>query len=44
MSRIGGITYGRLTDTIELPRLDWEKDVGGQEGYDKILKEKESSK
>ena len=27
MSRLGGITYGRLVDGIELPRPDWEEKV-----------------
>ncbi|KAK0936899.1 hypothetical protein LTR29_011578, partial [Friedmanniomyces endolithicus] len=25
MSRLGGITYGRLTEGIELPRPDWDE-------------------
>ncbi|KAH7170187.1 hypothetical protein EDB81DRAFT_876230 [Dactylonectria macrodidyma] len=36
ISRLGGITYGRLTDVVELPRTDFEKDVGGSEGLQKI--------
>ncbi|KAH7023822.1 hypothetical protein EDB80DRAFT_698707 [Ilyonectria destructans] len=36
ISRLGGITYGRLTEGIELPRMDFEKDVGGMDGFAKI--------
>jgi len=25
MSRLGGITYGRLLDGVELPRPDWDE-------------------
>ncbi|KAF7553614.1 hypothetical protein G7Z17_g3495 [Cylindrodendrum hubeiense] len=39
ISRLGGITYGRLTDTVELPRVDFEKDIGGIEGFEKIKKQ-----
>jgi len=24
MSRLGGITYGRVTSGVELPRLEWD--------------------
>ncbi|KAK7988169.1 hypothetical protein PG989_008484 [Apiospora arundinis] len=36
MSRLGGITYGRLTEGLEIPRPVFEKDVGGMEGYEKL--------
>ena len=36
ISRLGGITYGRTTEAFELPRPDFDKDVGGEEGYDKL--------
>ncbi|KAL1839733.1 hypothetical protein VTJ49DRAFT_1199 [Mycothermus thermophilus] len=36
ISRLGGITYGRVTEGLELPRPDFEKDVGGAEGMDKL--------
>ncbi|KAK4249663.1 hypothetical protein C7999DRAFT_29915 [Corynascus novoguineensis] len=36
ISRLGGITYGRTTDAFELPRPDFEKDVGGMEGVKKL--------
>ncbi|KAK0645839.1 hypothetical protein B0T16DRAFT_428830 [Cercophora newfieldiana] len=36
VSRLGGITYGRVTEAIELPRPDFEKDLGGAEGYAKL--------
>lgn len=38
MSRLGGITYGRSLDLFELPRPDFEKDVGGHEAYEKLAK------
>ncbi|KFA81169.1 hypothetical protein S40288_00962 [Stachybotrys chartarum IBT 40288] len=38
MSRLGGITYGRVTEAIEIPRPDFEKDVGGQEGLKGLKK------
>jgi hypothetical protein len=25
MSRLGGITYGRLLDGVEIPRPDWDE-------------------
>lgn len=37
ISRLGGITYGRTTEGIELPRPDFEKDLGGKEGVEKLL-------
>jgi flavin reductase (DIM6/NTAB) family NADH-FMN oxidoreductase RutF len=40
MSRLGGITYGRVTDAIEIPRPVFEKDVGGREGYEKLKEKK----
>ncbi|KAK8050024.1 hypothetical protein PG994_011754 [Apiospora phragmitis] len=36
MSRLGGITYGRLTEGLEIPRPVFEEDVGGMEGYEKL--------
>ncbi|KAI5465442.1 hypothetical protein BGZ63DRAFT_348156 [Mariannaea sp. PMI_226] len=36
ISRLGGITYGRLTDLVELPRTKFDEDVGGIEGFNKI--------
>ncbi|KAJ4303997.1 hypothetical protein N0V88_001601 [Collariella sp. IMI 366227] len=38
ISRLGGITYGRLTEGLELPRPDFEKDLGGVEGAKKLEK------
>jgi flavin reductase (DIM6/NTAB) family NADH-FMN oxidoreductase RutF len=38
ISRLGGITYGRLTEAMEIPRPVYEKDVGGQAGYEKLKK------
>ena len=36
ISRLGGITYGRLTEALELPRPDFERDIGGEEGVRKL--------
>ncbi|RYP20863.1 hypothetical protein DL765_002597 [Monosporascus sp. GIB2] len=36
ISRLGGITYGRVTEALELPRPVFERDVGGMEGYEKL--------
>jgi hypothetical protein len=33
---LGGITYGRVTGAFELPRPDFEKDLGGVEGAKKL--------
>ncbi|KAI1879752.1 hypothetical protein JX265_002706 [Neoarthrinium moseri] len=38
ISRLGGITYGRLTEAMEITRPVFAKDVGGMEGYDKLKK------
>ncbi|KAI5924967.1 hypothetical protein F4810DRAFT_662193 [Camillea tinctor] len=43
ISRLGGITYGRVTEAFELLRPVFEKDVGGMEGYEK-LKQKQEEK
>ncbi|KAI0971282.1 FMN-binding split barrel [Xylaria arbuscula] len=37
ISRLGGISYGRTTEAIELPRPVFEKDVGTEE-YEKLKK------
>ncbi|KAI0423749.1 hypothetical protein F5Y09DRAFT_326518 [Xylaria sp. FL1042] len=37
MSRLGGITYGRVTEAIELPRPVFERDVGVEE-YERLKK------
>lgn len=41
MSRLGGITYGRTLEAIELPRPVFEKELG-MEGYEKLKKADES--
>ena len=33
MSRLGGISYGRLTEAIEIPRPEWSKEVGWAEEH-----------
>ncbi|KAI1451874.1 hypothetical protein F4805DRAFT_463345 [Annulohypoxylon moriforme] len=38
ISRLGGITYGRVTEAVEILRPSFEKDVGGREGYEKLKK------
>lgn len=43
VSRLGGITYGRLTEAMEIPRPVFEKDVGGLEAYEKLKKKHEPS-
>ncbi|ORY70024.1 uncharacterized protein BCR38DRAFT_97957 [Pseudomassariella vexata] len=43
MSRLGGITYGRLTEALEISRPVFEKDVGGMEGYEELKKDKSYS-
>ncbi|KAF4634414.1 hypothetical protein G7Y89_g3690 [Cudoniella acicularis] len=40
MSRLGGITYGRTTDGIELPRPDYAQTVENNEEAKKLLKPK----
>ncbi|KAK4227663.1 hypothetical protein QBC38DRAFT_509464 [Podospora fimiseda] len=34
VGRLGGITYGRVGEGWELPRVDWGKDLGGSEGWE----------
>lgn len=41
ISRLGGITYGRTIEGFELLRPDFEKNLGGSEGYEKLEREKE---
>jgi hypothetical protein len=36
ISRLGGITYGRTIEGFELPRPDFNKDLGGPDGYEKL--------
>lgn len=36
VSRLGGITYARVTEAFEIPRTDYAKDIGGEEGLEKI--------
>lgn len=36
MSRLGGITYGRTIEGVELLRPDFEKDIGGHEAYKEL--------
>lgn len=43
VSRLGGITYGRLTEAYEITRKDFEKDVGGLDGVEKAIEHKKSS-
>ncbi|KAI0458577.1 FMN-binding split barrel [Xylaria acuta] len=42
MSRLGGITYGRTTEIIELPRPVFERDLG-MEAYEKLKKTKKTA-
>lgn len=41
MSRLGGDTYGKTTQVIELKRPDFEKDLNGLEGLEKLKEAKE---
>lgn len=38
VSRLGGITYARVTEAMEIPRPDFERDVGGNSGIEKLQK------
>jgi flavin reductase (DIM6/NTAB) family NADH-FMN oxidoreductase RutF len=38
MSRLGGITYGRVKEAVEITRPDFDKDIGGAEGMEKLTK------
>lgn len=40
ISRIGGITYGRSIEGLELLRPDFDKDFGGMEAYQKLEAER----
>ncbi|KAI1393626.1 uncharacterized protein F4822DRAFT_385280 [Hypoxylon trugodes] len=40
VSRLGGITYGRLTEALEIPRPRFKEDVGGPEGYEELKKKR----
>jgi hypothetical protein len=41
MSRLGGITYGRTTEGLELPRPDWKETLAkGGEEVQKLVKPK----
>lgn len=40
MSRLGGITYGRTTEGIEIPRPDYEETVTKSEEAKKFIKPK----
>lgn len=41
MSRLGGNMYGRTTQVMELTRPDFEKDLNGYEGLEKLKETKE---
>ncbi|KAK1831682.1 hypothetical protein QBC39DRAFT_371627 [Podospora conica] len=38
VGRLGGISYGTVTQGVELPRPDFVKDVGGVEGVERLKK------
>lgn len=40
VSRLGGISYGRTTHAFELPRPDFEKDIGGQTAVEALRQKK----
>lgn len=41
MSRMGGITYSRSTQGVELTRPKFDEDLGGQEAFDKLKANKQ---
>lgn len=41
VSRMGGVTYGRVTEAFELLRPDWERNLGGKEAYEKLEKKEQ---
>lgn len=41
MSRLGGDMYGRTTQVMELKRPDFERDLNGFEGLEKLKEAKE---
>ncbi|KND87984.1 Uncharacterized protein TOPH_07428 [Tolypocladium ophioglossoides CBS 100239] len=41
ISRLGGITYARTTEAMELPRPKFYDDLGGQEALDKLKQSKQ---
>ncbi|KAH8902587.1 hypothetical protein BR93DRAFT_941560 [Coniochaeta sp. PMI_546] len=43
VSRLGGITYARTTQAFELPRPDFEKDIGGREAVEALKKSKKEA-
>lgn len=40
MSRLGGISYGRLTEGIEIPRPDYGETIGNNEEAQKLIRPK----
>ncbi|ROW12200.1 hypothetical protein VMCG_00344 [Cytospora schulzeri] len=40
ISRLGGITYARSYEAVEIPRPEFEKDFGGMEAYQKLEAER----
>ncbi len=38
MSRLGGITYGRVTEGMEIPRPDYQESVAHNEEAKKFVK------
>ncbi|KAJ3043873.1 hypothetical protein HDV00_003911 [Rhizophlyctis rosea] len=36
VGRLGGIMYSRVTEAIEIPRPDFEKNLGGKDGYESL--------
>ncbi|KAI1406659.1 hypothetical protein F4819DRAFT_481418 [Hypoxylon fuscum] len=41
VSRLGGITYGRVTEALEIQRPSFKEDLGGAEGYEKLKKKRD---
>ncbi|KYK56534.1 nitrilotriacetate monooxygenase component B [Drechmeria coniospora] len=42
VSRLGGITYGRTTEAVEIPRPKFDGDLGGEQGFGRLRKAQQS--
>lgn len=40
MARMGGITYGRVVEGLEIPRPDWKESVENNDEAKKLVKPK----
>jgi hypothetical protein len=44
ISRLGGIMYGRTVEALEIPRPDFDKDLGGVEAFGALEKKERETK